>query len=258
MSTPIIIVAGKAGSGKDTVAGHIAEKYNGVCVAQADPMKRFAKRLMGFTDTQLWGPSAERNKVIPEAELEIGDFSRAADCLAVDVFGHSFDVRSTYFTGLRDWYERFVATPVVRDGGVSARVVLQTLGTEWGRNFAPKMWIECALGRTRKLIEGGFTYTREEGMEDADRAYDYAIITDGRFRNEILGVTFMNGTAFRVDRGSGATGTGGNDAHRSEKELDTIPNHLYTDIIINDSSLGALYHRVDDMMAIHYGDNRRQ
>lgn len=258
MSTPVIIVAGKAGSGKDTVAGHIAQKYNGVCIAQADPMKRYVKQLMGFTDLALWGPSEERNKMVSAEHLIQGDPGRAAEMLAFDVFGHGWDPRSSYGRSLSEWYNQYVVEPLNANGQISARTVLQTLGTEWGRKFAPKMWIECALRRARELVEGGFTYCREEGQVPADRAYDYAIITDGRFRNEILGVTFMNGTAFRVDRGTGATGTGGNDSHRSEKELDTIPNHFYTDVIINDSSLGALYHRVDDMMAIHYGDNRRQ
>jgi hypothetical protein len=261
MSTPIIIVAGKAGSGKDTVASHIAENYNGVCVAQADPMKRFAKRLLGFTDTQLWGPSAARNEEIRWDDLKPGDLRLAAHWLAVDTgqwSGVSEDCAGGN-DGLKEWYATHVVKRLADHGKISARTVLQTLGTEWGRKLAPTMLIDCALRRTQELVKGGYTYTREEGMlVNDEKAYDYAIITDGRFRNEVLGVSLLNGTAFRVDRGTKATGTGGNDAHRSEKELDTIPGHFYTDIIINDSSLGALYHRIDDMMAIHYGDNRRQ
>ncbi len=259
--TPIIIVSGKARSGKDTVAEHIAKNYNGVCIAQADPMKRYVKRLMGFTDQTLWGPSEARNAVIPLKQLEFGDFTRAAECLAVDVFekpegwAHSPEF---FQRTLKDWYDTFVARALAKDEGISARIVLQTLGTEWGRQWAPKMWIDRATLNARKLVEGGFSYTREEGMESSGRAFDYAIITDGRFRNEVLATTFLNGVAFRVRRpetdGEGnKTGIAG---HASEKELDSIPEHFYTGTIMNDSTLEDLYGRVDDEMAIHYGDIR--
>jgi hypothetical protein len=256
-NTPIIIVSGKAGSGKDTVAGYIAENYNGVCVAQADPMKRFVKRLLGFTDHQLWGPSEARNAPVADDQLQVGDFARAIDCLAVDVFGHSFDPRSSYGEGLREWYVEHVQKRLVIDGAISARVVLQTLGTEWGRNFAPKMWIDRAIANARQLVEGGFAYTREEGMEKSDRAYDYAIITDGRFRNEMLGVAYLGGTTWRVTRPSKELKLVGIAGHQSESEMDGIPDHFFSDTIVNDSTFEALYSQVDDMMAVQYGDLRR-
>ena len=244
MSTPIIIVAGKAGSGKDTVAGYIAEEYNGVCIAQADPMKRFVKRLMGFTDHQLWGPSEARNADVRWDDLQPGDLTRAADCLSLDVFGGIIGVH----TSLQAWYETHVIKRLADNGKISARVVLQTLGTEWGRKFAPTMWIDRAILNARKLVEGGFTYTREEGMVPSDRAFDYAIITDGRFRNEMLGVTFLGGVALRVKRPSKDLVAVGIAGHASEKELDSIPEHFYTGTIMNDSTFETLYSRVDDEM----------
>ena len=118
------------------------------------------------------------------------------------------------------------------------------------------MWVECALWRARQLVEGGYTYTREEGPRGSvDKAYDYAIITDGRFRNEILGVTFMGGVALRVDRPS-KTGPVGIAGHQSEKELDTIPEHFYSGTIMNNSTFETLYARVNEEMAIQYGDLR--
>jgi len=263
MSNPIIIVSGKARSGKDTVAEHIAKNYNGVCIAQADPMKRYAKYLLGFTDQTLWGPSEARNAFISLKDLQLGDPGRASECLAVDMFDQgtiNINPQSSFARTLEEWYVNHVQARIRKDEGISARVVLQTLGIEWGRKFAPKMWIERAILNSRLLVEGGFAYTREEGMVPAERAFDYAIITDGRFRNEVLATTFLGGVAFRVRRpdtdGEGATtGVAG---HRSEMELDTIPEHFYTGTIMNDSTLADLYGRVDDEMAIHYGDTRIQ
>ncbi len=256
MSTPIIIVAGKAGSGKDTVAGYIAEEFNGVCIAQADPMKRFVRRAFGFTEHQLWGPSEARNASVPLADLQIGDFGRAAECLALDVFGGVLDARSSYGRSLAEWRTNHIQKRLDENGEISARVVLQTLGTEWGRKFAPTMWIDRAILNARKLVEGGFTYTREEGMVPSERAFDYAIITDGRFRNEMLGVTFLGGVALRVKRPSKDLVAVGIAGHASEKELDSIPEHFYTGTIMNDSTFETLYSRVDDEMAILFGDSR--
>ena len=108
MSTPIIIVSGKAGSGKDTVAAYIADKYNGVCIAQADPMKRFVKNLMGFSDNQLWGPSEARNTRVPQDFFSPKlSFRQAAIQLHLDVFGFPIedDDTTNFFSGLRSWYD---------------------------------------------------------------------------------------------------------------------------------------------------------
>jgi hypothetical protein len=260
-NTPIIIVSGKAGSGKDTVAGYIAENYNGVCVAQADPMKRFVKGLVGFTDHQLWGPSEARNAAVPAADLNHltdAGLEMHGDRLCLDVFGHYHGADSMFFVTLKDWYNTYVRASLDKNGEISARVVLQTLGTEWGRKFAPKMWIERAITNARKLVEGGFTYTREGGMvTNPDRAFDYAVITDGRFRNEMLGVAYLGGTTWRVTRPSKELKLVGIAGHKSESEMDGIPDHFFSDTIVNDSTFEALYSQVDDMMAVQYGDLRR-
>ena len=57
----VIGLAGKAGSGKSTVARHLVKQYGYVEIALADAVKRIAKQLYGFTDEQLWGPSEARN-----------------------------------------------------------------------------------------------------------------------------------------------------------------------------------------------------
>lgn len=59
----IVALAGKAGSGKDTVAGLLKTQWGFTPIAFADVMKRQAAELWGFTKQQLWGPSEFRNEV---------------------------------------------------------------------------------------------------------------------------------------------------------------------------------------------------
>jgi hypothetical protein len=253
-STPILIVSGKAGSGKDTVAAFIAEKYNGVCIAQADPMKRLAGALFGFTETQLWGPSECRNaatKCTPVNPDAMDTVQLARDFCEEMGLGNGWEARK-----LLDWYEGQFAEYLKNDV-IAPRTVLQTMGTEWGREIKPSMWIEKAVGNARKLVEGGFGYARGVGLRhDKDKSFDYAIITDGRFRNEMLAVRFLGGAALRVIRPSKAAQTVGIAGHRSEKELDTIPEHFYSGTIMNDSTFDELYERVMDEMEFHYFDTR--
>jgi len=51
----IIGVAGKARSGKDTVAEYLVKKYKFVRYSFADPIKYGCKEMFGFSDEQLWG-----------------------------------------------------------------------------------------------------------------------------------------------------------------------------------------------------------
>lgn len=57
----IVGIIGKAGSGKSTAAELIRARFNGEVVSLADPIKQIAQGLFGFTNEQLWGPSANRN-----------------------------------------------------------------------------------------------------------------------------------------------------------------------------------------------------
>lgn len=57
----IIGIAGRAGSGKDTVADLLVRDHRFVKIAFADPLKRICKKVFDFTDEQFWGPSSARN-----------------------------------------------------------------------------------------------------------------------------------------------------------------------------------------------------
>ena len=65
MDMNIIGICGKAGVGKSTSAKFLVEGRGFVEINLADEIKRVAKRWYGFTDDQLYGPSASR--MIPNA-----------------------------------------------------------------------------------------------------------------------------------------------------------------------------------------------
>jgi len=60
----IVAISGVAGSGKDSAADALVA-IGFERMALADPMKRFAREVYGFTDDQLWGPSSSRNAIDP-------------------------------------------------------------------------------------------------------------------------------------------------------------------------------------------------
>jgi hypothetical protein len=63
------------------------------------------------------------------------------------------------------------------------------------------------------------------------------VITDGRFRNEILGVLRVGGKALKIDR---PTMGPNNSPHRSETESTEIPLSFFDYVIHNNSSLRDL------------------
>lgn len=72
----IIGIAGRARSGKDTVAGFLVERHGYVRHAFADALKESARATFGFTDEQLYG-----------------DRKEAPDAYWSDVFGRPFTPR---------------------------------------------------------------------------------------------------------------------------------------------------------------------
>ncbi len=57
----LIALAGRAGSGKNTAAQMLGAHE----ISFAEPMKRFCQEVFAFSDSQVWGPSEERNRPDP-------------------------------------------------------------------------------------------------------------------------------------------------------------------------------------------------
>lgn len=242
--TPLVIVNGAAGSGKDTVAKMITDAVGGSCIAQADPMKRFAMVVFGFSEDQLWGPSDSRNAEDPRYAPGAEAWDKARIMMDVEGAGEEWlksiglgqhiNLLMKWFSDLREDFEN-------RQRVLTPRAMLQTLGTEFGRNVSPDIWSKTATHAAGALLKGGYKYDKVFGVvrEDGNPGDNIVVITDGRFRNEILNVISLGGAALKLE------GPPNNDVekagiagHRSESEQRGIPNFWYDMVYVNDKSRG--------------------
>src|SRR5574342_1172165 len=249
----ILLLVGESRSGKDTIADKICLNYGGVKIAFADPIKRYLKWLFYFSDDQLWGPREIRNandlrdpKVMWDQAEE--RFSAAHDHGISYMFGSDWTA-SGLIRHLESWFAAH------KGETVSPRLLMQTLGTECGRNWDPHIWSCYTIGRVaNSLIEGGYTYDHRTGLMTNDRSFGYplVVISDGRHRNEIISVKRESGKVWKVvnprQTKSDLEGTTKN--HSSETQQRTIPNFWFDVEFINDKSrdLDELEDYIEDAM----------
>lgn len=204
MSTPILLLCGQAGAGKDAVAKVLKDRWNAQPIAQADPIKRLAKIFFKFSDLQLWGPSEERNK--PDVRFDemardqregcedrvpwYGRWTETAlkvdrdrDQKAMVLLEEVLPGRENEgFAKMKDWLiwlaqqhglhtmpdKRFYYDPDIQANGpykqLTPRYTLQTLGTEWGRSINHSVWNDWAKRAAFKLLNGGHAYVANDGV----------------------------------------------------------------------------------------------
>jgi hypothetical protein len=202
----IVGISGLAGSGKDTAGDFLCRDYGFVKVSFADVLKRICKDVFDFTDEQLWGPSEERNKSDPR-------YPRKQRHEGSD-------------RGERVVYET--------DTFLTPRYALQTLGTEWGRDCFPDIWVRYAL-TIATAIDGreGVSYTAQQGVfKSARPPISGVAIPDVRFKNEIDAIKKIGGKVVRITRpGAGLSGAAA--VHPSEAEMASIPDDDFDFVIEN-------------------------
>lgn len=213
---------GLASSGKDTAADFLVKNDGFVKVAFADPLKRIAKDVFDFSDEQLWGPSEKRNApdlryLRKEDTNEFGDF-----------------IANVYLT---------------------PRYALQQLGTEWGRDCYPNVWVDYALRIAKQLLETidetevdtgiagwhSLHYSAKNGLWQGENTHYVRgiVISDVRFKNEVDAIHKAGGKVIRLLRGQGLEGAAGQ--HISEQELQSIPLEQFDEVIDNrEWNLGQL------------------
>lgn len=109
----------------------------------------------------------------------------------------------------------------------SPRRLLQSLGTEWGRNMIhPEIWVMSAM---RRVLDGG----------------DYCF-TDVRFSNEAFAIHARGGVVWRVSRPGHAVLDAQAAAHASEAG---IPDALVDAVVENTGTLADLEAAVDDAIS---------
>lgn len=115
---------------------------------------------------------------------------------------------------------------IIPSVGRSVREMLQTLGTEWGRDSVhPDVWINFLLRRCEQ-----------------DRAYKF-VVTDVRFPNELVRIKEVGGKVIRIRRPSVEMDDAASH-HASETSLDGMPDDAFTHVIINDGTHAEFVEKV--------------
>jgi hypothetical protein len=114
--------------------------------------------------------------------------------------------------------------------GQSPRQLLQTLGTEWGRDtISQSIWVDTAMRRVQRLLD--------EGRD--------VVVTDCRFDNEAAAIKAAGGVIWQVVRGLGSI-KGLAARHASEGGVDPL---LIDRVIGNWSTIERLRQTVESAIA---------
>lgn len=222
MSIPIVIVCGKSKSGKDALTSSLIRQFGGVSLALADPIKALMQQFFGLPDDVWWGSSEDRN-----VEYKTKNINTVPDTLPYN--GHRLN--------LKQWRKQFEET-------FTPRKALQTFGTEVVRAVDPNLWINLGLKNAKTLLTGGYFYDKVYGVVPADhsRPPGLVVISDGRFRNEIIEARSIGATAIKVSRPGVQSNTNkaGVPGHSSEIEIENIPGHFFDVLVNNDQGLEEL------------------
>jgi ABC-type dipeptide/oligopeptide/nickel transport system ATPase subunit len=271
MSVSTIGITGQAGSGKDTLADLLCDKYEFTKISLADPIKRFGFHVFEFDKVQLWGPSSARNAFDPRyAECEIlsqgikfapgcsmSAVSRACD----KAWGGAAKRLLSYGP---QWLESVLPEADVEEqmeslchwfsglghkySDLSPRIMLQHLGTEWGREEAgADTWVNVFL-RTADAVKAGHPYSREEGLSEAAGAPSQGVVcSDVRFSNEMQCIRRAGGKIIKIVRPDtdGVATKLGIEGHASEREQKGFTMQDFDAIINNNDSLSELKSALD-------------
>ncbi len=229
---PLILLKGNAGVGKDTAALLILELYgeeNVFVTASAKPLKELARRK--FNDDQLYGPSENRNQL--DSRFSTIEYYYKYLFLEDSISSATGTQALTLVNELVDWSVESGYTidqalqPAVDavvllsryaevNEGLTPRIVLQLLGTEFGRAMDKNLWIKQSSKMALESISNGKAIS---------------IITDGRFLNEVFAVKRLNGIVIEILGSSTITSE-----HQSEAELGSIPPTLIDYTIYNNKN----------------------
>lgn len=260
----IIGLLGVSGSGKDTSGAVLAKELNGTCIAFADPMKRFCMKALGLTERQLWGDQKEKPilkkqlkalRIVPRGPSRLPGqiyfpdptwrkrwMIALAEACGEKAYeepisgfpGHMIKHGPSYVNQHHEeevlcWWGR-----IRNEKGLTPRRVLQTFGTEFARVILGEdFWIREGLSAARKVLNG-YAYDRLQGLAKRHGGSDVVVLTDVRFRNEVLALKRAGGKVFRITRPSPSKTAKGN--HASESEQSSIPNWWLDGVLNNDGT----------------------
>lgn len=113
--------------------------------------------------------------------------------------------------------------PIMEFGGRSCRYLMQTLGTEWGREkVCDSLWIDITLNKI------------------ANSPKPIIVVTDLRFANELEAMRSVDAIIHRIERGTVVD----KDMHPSE----TFVMEMDVPVIKNDGTIEDLHNKIKEMV----------
>jgi hypothetical protein len=219
----LIGISGLAGSGKSTVADIILENPNYIAINLADPIKRFAMDVWGFSEEQVFGPSQFRNAPDPRYETSPGNFLNPR--LTLQTIGTQ---------GVRAIDDNAWIRYAIR----VAKTLLEAKPKEYC--YSSKNGLDSYI---EQCPQGEF-----ERIEGFPAKVFGVVIGDCRFRNELKSIREAGGKLIRVIRpGAGLQGSFG--LHQSEAEMSEIPDSEFDVIIQNTGTLEDLKKSLHDFIS---------
>jgi len=251
----IIGVSGHLGAGKDVVASYLVSNYNYTQISLADPLKRFCKRVFGFTEEQLWGPSEARNTTDTR-------FFSADEWIVTKYTMLSYapefcsDLGVVYNSRLNDsLLHHLEVLEHNYQYCLSPRNVLQTMGTEAFRaGFKQDIWVDQFIKISTQVLDPMqmVEYNKATGVTPVDRRSETAgvVVSDIRFANELQAIKGSKGHLIKIERpatDNKAYNTGVA-FHTSETEQDNFDLSIFDFYIRNDKGLEDLKSLIDRFM----------
>jgi hypothetical protein len=202
----ILAIAGKKGSGKDTLADILVDEYDFRKVSLADELKVMCSRIFEYPLDENYNPRLKEKKWSSPIIISPTHVGRISKYLTE----RDFDVTDEMVNSmLRVGKEKIMETP---------RQLLQFVGTDMIRNIVdPDVWI--------KLTK--ITLVNYEG---------HAVIPDARFENERLAFRDVGGKLALIVRPSIEIEYSA-DNHESENQMGSEDDYDF--IFYNDSTLAA-------------------
>jgi hypothetical protein len=234
----LIGLLGEQNSGKSYLAQWLYRTRGYLPLAFADRMKTYAQAAFGIDPELLWGPSELRGAPLQHSEeawlAAWKRFPEVARGLLVDVIGFAKDKPNRWgaaYVGLSDHW--CFCKKLANDDYVSPRIILQTLGTEWGRALSPDLWwkllyqkaIPSLLSRSPSPYLSQVPSVQILSQEKGISSVMGFVVPDHRFRNEVEATRSLGGKVYRL-LSFGEPTTTGVVNHASEIEASQVPEEL--------------------------------
>ena len=124
---------------------------------------------------------------------------------------------------------------------ITPRYLLQTIGTNIGREINPNIWVTLLMNDYKKNIFNPSKYYLSENPNTNVFDFPNWIITDVRFSNEVKAIKEKEGIVIRLNREGIETVN-----HLSETALDTYTDFDYT--IDNNNCIDCLIEKVKEIL----------